>query len=212
MPPLGVASIISIELYAKLRHAHPPSFCNLGGEFERKNGQNLREELFFLVLTYFWAKTQDKSEWRPFFSFFFFWSSPNFGQENGLILSGDLFVLVFIILKFPVPLFSKIRPYTLVRLRYAWATRKLLTIYCLHDRKFALGISTRWNHRRVSDYGRERLLLRVAQKIIDNANRKWRRRFLPDAIAASESLRETFLNGKNLFESSRKNVARVNAV
>ena len=34
----------------------------------------------------------------------FFWSSPNFEQENGLILRGEIFLLVFIILKFPGPL------------------------------------------------------------------------------------------------------------
>ena len=33
----------------------------------------------------------------------FFWSLPNFGQENRMILSGDLFLLVFIILKFSAP-------------------------------------------------------------------------------------------------------------
>ena len=35
---------------------------------------------------------------------FFFWSSPNFGQKNGLILSGEIFLLVFIILKFSAPI------------------------------------------------------------------------------------------------------------
>ena len=37
----------------------------------------------------------------------FFWSSPDFGQENGLIVGGKTFILVFIILKFsefPAPL------------------------------------------------------------------------------------------------------------
>ena len=42
--------------------------------------------------------------------FFFFWSSPNFGQKNKLILSGEIFLLVFMILKFPgPPPFSKIQ-------------------------------------------------------------------------------------------------------
>ena len=39
---------------------------------------------------------------------FFFWSSPKFGQKNGLILSEDHFFLIFIILKFPGPLLLKI--------------------------------------------------------------------------------------------------------
>ena len=54
----------------------PPPICNLGRKFEHKNGQNLTEDLFF-------------------------WSSSNFGKENGLILSGEIFLLVFIILKYP---------------------------------------------------------------------------------------------------------------
>ena len=54
--------------------SHPN--LNLGRKFEHKNGQNLTNNLFFL-------------------------SSPNFGQENGLILSGEIFLLVFIILEFP---------------------------------------------------------------------------------------------------------------
>ena len=44
----------------------PPPICNLGRKFEHKNGQNLTKVLFF-------------------------WSSPNFGQENGLILNGEIF-------------------------------------------------------------------------------------------------------------------------
>ena len=57
-------------------------------------------------------------------------------------------------------------------LRYACATRKLLTICCLHERDFALGLSNRWNRPRVSDHGRERFLHRVARNIIGIANRK----------------------------------------
>ena len=53
-----------------------PPICNFGRKFQRKNGQNLTNNLFIL-------------------------SSPNFRQENGLILSGENFFLVFIILKFP---------------------------------------------------------------------------------------------------------------
>ena len=37
---------------------------------------------------------------------FFFCSSPNFKQQNGLIASGEIFRLVFIILKFPDPPFE----------------------------------------------------------------------------------------------------------
>ena len=54
-----------------------PPVCNLGRKFEHKNGQNLTNESFF------------------------FWSLPNFGQKNELILTGKIFLLVFIILKFP---------------------------------------------------------------------------------------------------------------
>ena len=36
-------------------------------------------------------------------TFFCFWSSPNFGPNTGLNLSGEFFLLVFIILKFPGP-------------------------------------------------------------------------------------------------------------
>ena len=57
-------------------------------------------------------------------------------------------------------------------LRYAWATRKLHTICCLHERDFSLGLSRRWNRPRVSDHERERFLHRVAQKIIGIANRR----------------------------------------
>ena len=39
---------------------------------------------------------------------FFLWSSANFGQKNGLILNGEIFFLVFIILKFPGPPLWKI--------------------------------------------------------------------------------------------------------
>ena len=81
-PPLGHQdSTISIEYYAKLRHAPPPPppLCNLGRRFEHTNGRrrpktglNLGEDLFF-----------------------FFWSSPNFGPKTGLILSEDLFLGLF---------------------------------------------------------------------------------------------------------------------
>ena len=57
-------------------------------------------------------------------------------------------------------------------LRYAWATRKLLTICCLHERDFALWLSRRWSRPRVSDHERERFLHRVAQNIIGIANRR----------------------------------------
>ena len=60
-------SVISIEQYAKLRHAHPP-FCNLGRKSERTSGQNVGKDLFF-------------------------WSLPNFGQKNRLNLSEDHFFL-----------------------------------------------------------------------------------------------------------------------
>ena len=56
---------------------------NLGKKFEHKNGKNLTE--------------------RPCF---FFWSSPNFGPKNGLILSGEIFLLVFISFKFSSPPFE----------------------------------------------------------------------------------------------------------
>ena len=70
-------------------------------------------------------------------------------------------------------------------LRYAWATRKLHTICCLHERDFVLWLSRRWNRPRVSDHGRERFLHRVAQKY--NRHRKLqvlltRQRFLPNAM------------------------------
>ena len=52
-----------------------PPICNLSRKFEHKNGQNLTNN--------------------------FFLSSPNFGRENGLILIGEIFLLVVIILKFP---------------------------------------------------------------------------------------------------------------
>ena len=55
-------------------------------------------------------------------------------------------------------------------LRYAWATRKLHTICCLHERDFVLGLSRRWNRPRVSDHERERLLHRVARNY--NRHRK----------------------------------------
>ena len=42
----------------------------------------------------------------PWCHFFFVWSSPNSGQENGLILSGETFFLVFNILKFPTSPFQ----------------------------------------------------------------------------------------------------------
>ena len=121
-PPVGRQnSIISIELYAKLRHA-PPPLCNLGRRFEHTNGERrpffrpspnfrpktglyLSEDLFFLVFTGFWPKTGLNLSEDPSF----FWSSPNFGQENGLILGGKFFILVFIVLKFsefPAPPFE----------------------------------------------------------------------------------------------------------
>ena len=51
----------------------------------------------FVTWTKAWAhkRTEDKS-------------SSNFGQENGLILSGEIFLLIFIILKFSGPPLSKI--------------------------------------------------------------------------------------------------------
>ena len=71
--------------------------CNLGRKFEHKNGQILTEDLFFK-----------------------FWCSPNFGLKNRLILSGEVLLLVFIILKFPAPL-SKILRTPLAILSYFWA-------------------------------------------------------------------------------------------
>ena len=75
-------------------------------------------------------------------------------------------------------------------LRYAWATRELRTICCLHERDLALRLSRRWNRPRVSDHERERFLHRVARNY--NRHRKsqvllTRRRFFPNAIALSES-------------------------
>ena len=64
--------------------------CNLGRKFEHKNGPHITEDLFllvFLVLTYFSAKNQTKSESRPFC----FWSSSNFGPKTRLNLSEELF-------------------------------------------------------------------------------------------------------------------------
>ena len=58
-------------------------------------------------------------------------------------------------------------------LRWAWETRKLHTICCLHERDFALGLSRRWNRPHVSDHGRERFLHRVAQNIIGIANHRY---------------------------------------
>ena len=37
-------SIISAEQYAKMRHAPPPTLCNLGRKSERTSGQNLGED------------------------------------------------------------------------------------------------------------------------------------------------------------------------
>ena len=87
-------SRISIELYAKVRHG--PSLCYLGRKFEHTNERNLGED-------FFWPKTGlNLSE------DLFFWSSPNFGQQNRLILSGAIFLLVFILVKISGPPISKI--------------------------------------------------------------------------------------------------------
>ena len=70
-PALGRQDcIIRIELYAKVRHGPP-------FELGHTNGQNLGEDF------YFGPKTG-----LNFSEGFFFWSSPNFGQENGLLPSG----------------------------------------------------------------------------------------------------------------------------
>ena len=93
-------------------------------------------------------------------------------------------------------------------LRYAWATRELHTICCLHERNFVLWLSRRWNRPRVSGHERERFLHRVARNY--NRHRKsqvllTRQRFFSNAIAVSESrlvwvttLRERFSRIKNL--------------
>ena len=97
-PPLGRQdSRISIELYAKVRHS--PSLCYLGRKFQLTNKQNLGED-------FFWPKTGlNLSEDLLFL--FFFWSSPNFGQQNRLILSGAIFLMVFILVKISGPPFQK---------------------------------------------------------------------------------------------------------
>ena len=79
-----------------------PPLCNLGKSFEHKNG---KRRPLFLTSTKVWVKTRTKFEWRPFF-----WSSPNVGQKNRLILGKIIFILIFVLLKFsevPGPPFSK---------------------------------------------------------------------------------------------------------
>ena len=105
-------------------------------------------------------------------------------------------------------------------LRYAWATRKLRTICCLHERDFALRLSRRWNRPRVK-WSRARTIV-ASSRAKYNRHRKsqvllTRRRFFSKAIAASESrlvwvtaLRERFSRIKNLRIALQK-VARVNA-
>ena len=76
----------------------PLPLCYLGRKFQHTNGQNLGEDFF----------VGPKTGLNLNEDLFFFWSSPNFGQENGLILSREIFLLIFIILKFPAPPLSKI--------------------------------------------------------------------------------------------------------
>ena len=46
-PSLGRQnSIISLEWYAKVRHA-PPPLCEFGTKFEHTNGQNMTEDFLF---------------------------------------------------------------------------------------------------------------------------------------------------------------------
>ena len=49
LPFVRQDSIISIEQYAKLRHA-PPPLCNLGRKSERTSGQNVGKDFFFFGL------------------------------------------------------------------------------------------------------------------------------------------------------------------
>ena len=84
------------NLSRKLEHTNGP---NLGEDFYigPKSGLNLSEDLFFLVFTKFW-------------------------QENGLLPSEEIFLFVFIILKFPGP------PPPLENPAYATAQSKLKKI------------------------------------------------------------------------------------
>ena len=102
-PPLGRQyRKINIEYHVKLRHG--PPLCNLGRKFEHKNGLNVIKELFCLR---FWSLPTCRPKTRPNLrQDLFFWSSPNFGQKNELILSGEIFHLVCIIHKFPAPPFK----------------------------------------------------------------------------------------------------------
>ena len=93
-PPLWVARIVYNSHRIVCKSAEWPPLSNLGRKFEHTNGQNLGEDFYFEPKT-----GLNLSE----YCCFFFWSSPNFGQEDGLILSGEIFLLVFIILKFSAP-------------------------------------------------------------------------------------------------------------
>ena len=79
-PPFGSTGLQNCrKKYAQLRHG--PLFCKLGIRFDYTKGifcafllgfmleirLNLSEDLFFLLLTWFWAKDRTKFEWRPFF-------------------------------------------------------------------------------------------------------------------------------------------------
>ena len=91
----------------------PPLFVTWAESFStQKDRIWIKTLLFFLAFTEIWAKNRtnySKFFFSDFFLFFFFFGlpSPNFGQEKVLILSGEIFLLVFIIFKFtaPPPLF-----------------------------------------------------------------------------------------------------------
>ena len=83
-PPLGRQdSIISIEYYAKLRHAPPPPFV---GWAEALSTQRVGEDLSFWPAPNFGPKIGLNLSEDLFFR-----SSRNFGQKIGLNLSEDLF-------------------------------------------------------------------------------------------------------------------------
>ena len=92
-PSLWVARIVQYNLHRIVcKSAAWPFLCNLGRKFKHTNGQNLGENFYFGPKTGL-NLSED----------LFFWSSPNFGQENGLLPSEEIFLLVFINLKFPAP-------------------------------------------------------------------------------------------------------------
>ena len=92
-----------------------PPLCNLGRKFEYINGQNLGEDFFLggggeqnglnLSEDFFFGLhlILGSKTGLNLSEYLFFWFSPNFGEQNGLFASGEIFRLVFIILKFSDP-------------------------------------------------------------------------------------------------------------